>query len=300
MEDSQDIYGDKPYNELNMNTFHRSLSAKEEINEEFWSPELKDLISETELPNLDLLPKKSDEIFEAPTHNNIVSNEINIQNSVIRIRSAPKNNMKSKFTITTYTTKKKGRRKNGSIEKGGHTKGAEDNQTRKCWRDFMDAILNLVNYYSTPDKISPTNFIQQFGSCINKNTEFLGLTIKEYFTYNTKFDDDKNHKEIGNKNSKIINKMKNNQIYMAIMNSTIEDMFSKFIKNEKIIIIKGKKYSLSNFKTIDDNIKEKRKVLLKKKELTVDTIDKELNTYKHKFMNLVDYIKNEGPKIKRK
>ena len=60
MEDSQDIYGDKPYNELNMNTFHRSLSAKEEINEEFWSPELKDLISETELPNLDLIPKKSD------------------------------------------------------------------------------------------------------------------------------------------------------------------------------------------------------------------------------------------------
>ena len=145
----------------------------------------------------------------------------------------------------------------------------------------MEIILNLFNYYSTPDKISHTNFIQQFWTCINKNTEFL---IEEYFTYNTKFDDDKNHKEIWNENSKIINKMKNNQIYMAIMHSTIEEMFNKFTKNEKIFIIKGKKYSLFNFKTIDNNIKEKIKELQEKRELILDKIYKELNTYRHKFV----------------
>ena len=70
---------------------------------------------------------------------------------------------------------------------------------------------------------------------------------------------------------------------MAIMHSTIEEMFNKFTKNEKIFIIKGKKYSLFNFKTIDNNIKEKIKELQEKSELILDKIYKELNTYRHKF-----------------
>ena len=125
----------------------------------------------------------------------------------------------------------------------------------------MESVLSLSNSLSKPDKIKLTNFIQQFGCSISKNTEFLRKTIYEYFTYSTLYDSNKNykyHKETGNKNLTVINKMLNNPVYKAIMNSTIEDMFNKFIKNEKIIIINGKQYSLINFKTINDILKEKK------------------------------------------
>ena len=277
------------------------------FNDFIWSPDSLYLL-DFNLFNYDMDSKKSDEIFETTQNKNIIFNQVKNQNNIKLINPPPSNNIKSIFT-TTLTTKKRGRRKKGHTEKDGHTKEAEDNQTRKYWRIIMESVLSLSNSFSMPEKIKLTNFIQQFGCSINKNTEFLRKTIYEYFTYNTVYDDNKDnkdgknnrvHKKIGSKNKTVINKMLNNPVYKAIMDSSIEDMFNKFINNEKIIIINGKQYSLENFKTINDIIKEKKNQLKKEKELNHNEIIDELKDYKNKFMNLVDNIKIKGPKIKRK
>lgn len=275
-----------------------------------WS-KIINLISDIDWFNADNGQKKSEERFEY-TQNNIISNHQLINQNSIKPIPLKNKNIKSKFTTTTFLTKKRGRKENGSNEKGNHNKDAEDNQTRKNWRLFIKSILDLFNSISLNEKIKLTNFIEQFGSSINKNTEFLGKTFYEYFTYNTVDNVNKGHKKkknnkdskpdkkTGDKNLEIINKMLNDPVYKAIMHSTIESIFQKFIENEKSIIINEKKYTLENFKTINDIIKEQENQLKKENKLNLSQINEKLNVNKNKLKNLVNYIKVTGPTIKRK
>lgn len=159
-----------------------------------WSLDQINSISDIDCLNADNGQKKSEERFEY-TQNNIISNHQLINQNSIKPIPLKNKNIKSKFTTTTFLTKKRGRKEKGSNEKGNHNKDAEDNQTRKNWRLFIKSILDLFNSISLNEKIKLTNFIEQFGSSINKNTEFLGKTFYEYFTYNTVDNVNKGHKK---------------------------------------------------------------------------------------------------------
>lgn len=201
---------------------------------------------------------------------------------------------------TTFISKKKGRKNKKTNEKGVHTKYFPDNRRELYWRLFMNYILILVNSLSFSDKIDSTNFIQQYGgNSIVDNEKFLKVKIYQYFSYNTFFKNDKIHRKTGTKNLEVIKKMvfeEKNQTYIAIMKSTIEEMFEIFKNNEKYINKNGKIYYLENFKTIDDAYIEIQNDLEKDNVLSVDQIQDELN----RIANLVDYIKIKGKEIKRK
>ena len=215
---------------------------------------------------------------------------------------------KSNYTsnTATFTKKKRGRRNKNSTETDGHTGDSKDNQIKKYWIIFLNSILNLIN--SIPNnskyKLSPTNFAQQFGPSIVENEEFIKLKIYKYFTYNTVFKDDnkKKHEEIGTKNAEIIKKIildEKNDVYIGLMKSCIETMYEKYINNEKYITINGRiKKDITNFKTIDDIIKEKKEVLKEKKNK--DEIEKKLEDFKSDASTLVEYIITKGQEIKRK
>ena len=188
---------------------------------------------------------------------------------------------------TKLTQKKRGRKEIDSTEIGGHTKNAKDNLRKKNWRLIIKSFLNLLNAISSPHKIKLTNFEIQFCNNIIDNEAFLDIKIYKYFLF------DKNYKKYSyynlenNKNYRTIYKMvceKKNQLYCAIMASTIGEMYEKFKNNEKFIIFKGICYELPNFKTFSDFEKENQ------------IGEKQLNILK----TLVDYIKKDGPKIKRK
>ena len=148
---------------------------------------------------------------------------------------------------TTFITKKRGRKNVKSNEKGVHTKYFPDNRRESYWRLFMSYILLLANSFSSPYKIDSTNFIQQYGgNSIVENEKFLKVKIYQYFSYNTFFNDGKNHRKRGDRNLEIIKKMvfeQKNQTYIAIMKSTIEEMFEifKIIKN---ILLKMEEYMI--------------------------------------------------------
>ena len=201
---------------------------------------------------------------------------------------------------TTFITKKKGRKNIKSNEKGEHTKYFPDNRRESYWRLFMNYILMLANSFSSPYNMKPTNFIQQYGgNSIADNEKFLKVKIYQYFSYNTSFNDEKIHRKIGDRNLEIIKKMisKNkNPTYIAIMKSSIEEMFEIFKNNKKYIIKDGKLYYLSDFKTIDDAYIEIQNNLKKDNVLSDEEIKDEL----YRLETLVDYIKIKGKEIKRK
>ena len=129
----------------------------------------------------------------------------------------------------------------------------------------MNSILMLVNSYSSPDVMDKPNCFQQYGgNFITKNERFLKLKIYQYFSYNTFQNDNKRHLKNGTSNIKIIKKMvfeEENKVYIAIMKSTIEEMFERFKNNEKFVIKDNKVYYLPDFKTIDDAFKEIYKII---------------------------------------
>ena len=206
------------------------------------------------------------------------------------------NNKKIKFSTvssqqtlnsTNFIQKKIGRREKDSAETGGHTKNAKDNLRKKNWRLVIKSILNLLNAISSPLKIKLTNFEIQYGNNIIDNEEFLDIQIYKYFLYDKNYKKDSYYNLDNNKNHGIIYKMiceEKNQLYCAVMESTIGEMYRRFKNNEKYIIFKGQKYILPNFKTFNDFKNEK---IYPEKQLNI-------------LKTLVDYIKIDGPKIKKK
>ena len=236
----------------------------------------------------------SEEKFKPSSIYNIISNEKSKSN-----KNMKKNKNKTKKTncsSSTFTKKKRGRRNKNSTETDGHTAEDKDNQIIKYWRIFFNCILTLANSISKPYGlvIKPTNFIQQFGSNIVENEDFIKLKFYKYFTYNTVFKDNEKHEDIGLKNRGVIKKMIftiKDPKYIALMKSRIEFMYNKYINNNKSIKINGEALVLNNFNTINDVVEKER---LKGKS------EKDLEDFKNNAISLVDYIKDDGEKIKRK
>lgn len=208
-----------------------------------------------------------------------------------------KENLNYSSTTLTNKKRKRGRRDKNSTETGGHTSQDKDNIIRKYWVLFINSILALANSLSKPYNLTirPTNFAEQFGPSIIENEDFIKLKVYKYFTYNKIFKDDKTHKKIGTINAEVIKTMvseKKDETYIALMKSSIEYMYNQHIKNIKKIEINGKYLPIPNFKTINDIVKEVEDLKGKDDEIKED--------FKKKATSLVDYIINDGKKIKRK
>ena len=203
---------------------------------------------------------------------------------------------KTKDTTNIKDTKNPGLRKEDSNCFKFELNERKDNLIDKYWREFLGIILELCNSFCKKYNLvlKKTRFKQMFGSSIEQNSLFLELKYYKYLTYNTTFKDDKNHKELGSNNEKIIRIMiqKEELEFIAIMKNKIKDLFNHYIKNEKYVEVGNKKYDLPNFKTIDDIIEEKKI----KDKLNND----ESEGIKNQIMSLIDYINIQGKEIKRK
>lgn len=215
-----------------------------------------------------------------------IPNQNNKKRNISNILCEKKDDSEKINSTAIFTTKKRGRKKKDSTGTGGHNKNAKDNLRKKNWRLIMDSYLEIFNTISSPDRINKTNFMQQYGNNIIENNQFLEIKMYQYFSYDTKYYDNKEHKKIGSQNYNIISEMifvKKNPAYIGLMKCTLKESYDKFMNNEKYIIFDGKKYNLPNFKTFNDFAKTKKN-------------EKQLKILK----TLVDYIKKDGPKIKRK
>lgn len=226
---------------------------------------------------------------------------------------------KTKFTTTkTKTTKDKKTEKTDCIKTKTKTKTTEskldsedrkDNLRDKCWRAFFDTIIILCNLLCKEENLvfKKTNFKQIFGSSIEQNKQFLKLKLYKYLTYNTEHkDNSKDHKQTGNFNKKIIEKMikKNNKQFIALMKCTIQYLFEQYINNRKVIRVGNNDYELPAYKTIDDVLKEKRnKIMEEQNEKNSDYINKkleELASFQNESKSLIKHIIVEGKDIQRK
>ena len=229
----------------------------------------------------------------------------NYTNDMIVYSHKENNNQKPIEININKIPNKLGRRPKGSTKTGGHTSDSRDNLTDTCWSDFFSIITDLCNYYTKPYNFifKKTNFKEQFGTSIVQNLEFIKIKLCNYFTYNPKTNYKyKYHREFGSHNKNIIEKMfeKDNKIFIALMKTDIESIYNKFINNNKIFIVNNKEYLLSEFKTVDELIEEKRKKLLEKNKLSNEDINKKINKYTKIIRNLIKYIKVDGNKHKRK
>ena len=203
--------------------------------------------------------------------------------------------------------KKRGRRAKNSPEDEtrAHTSYSDDNKRIKNWRLFLQKIKKCVNALCEKENVEimkTTNFIQQFGSSSVQNSDFVKLRIYKYFTF-TKYKKKENHRRksrnISQKNETIIRKMvleKRNDVFIALMKSTIGDIYSKYIKDKKYIDINGISTELTDFDTISDVLKEKKAEY--EKECFQEAEDR-LKSFKEEATSLIDFIKN-NPKRKKK
>lgn len=203
--------------------------------------------------------------------------------------------------------KKRGRRAKNSPEDEtrAHTSDSDDNKRIKNWRLFLQKIKKCVNALCEKENVEimkTTNFIQQFGSSSVQNSDFVKLRIYKYFTF-TKYKKKENHRRksrnISQKNETIIRKMvleKRNDVFIALMKSTIGDIYSKYIKDEKYININGISTELTDFDTISDVLEEKKAEY--EKECLQEAEDR-LKSFKEDATTLIDFIEN-NPKRKKK
>ena len=229
---------------------------------------------------------ENDDIFQDSSYNqNISKNKEKIY--AMKLAKKIKGNTK-----TTKLGKKLGRKPKGSTEIGNHTSESDDNKRRKHWRTFLKKIRKCVNALIKKENIGelkPTNFIDQFGSSLVQNRDFIKLKIYKYFTF---IKNEGNDGGNGQKNEAIIREMvleKKNAIFIALMKSSIEDMYSKYIKNDNIIIVNGEEVKLTQFDTIKDVIKEQKAEYEKD---NCEDIEEKLISFEEESTTLIDYIEN--------
>lgn len=243
--------------------------------------------------------RNSDDILEDPYRLNISKN---------RKKDTPSINEKAQKNVKiSKIGKKRGRRakKSPEDETRAHTSNSDDNKRIKNWRLFLKKIKECVNALCQKEKVKnlePTNFIQQFGSSSVQNNDFVRQKIYKYFTF-TKYKKKENHRRksrnISEKNETIIRKMvleKKNDVFIALMKSTIRDIYLKCIKDEKYIDINGTNTELTNFDTISDILEEKRAEF--EKECLQEAEDR-LKSFEEEFTSLIDFIE-KNPKRKDK
>ena len=190
-----------------------------------------------------------------------------------------------------FYTKKRGRIKKGSTKIGGHTKFFKDNLIKFYGTKFASSIYNLAKTFLGKN-LKKTNFYSQFGSSIVDNERFIKIKVYQYLSLVVS-----QKKKDWNYN--IINeKIETDKTFKALMSSTIGEIYEKYRKNEKYIIKDGIKYDLPGFETKNDRIIEIKEYLEKANKVSPDEIKKQFE--KAKNFNLIDYIRTEGKRIKRK
>ncbi len=233
-----------------------------------------------------IIANENDDIFQDSSYNqNISKNKEKIY--AMNLAKKIKGNTK-----TTKLGKTLGRKPKGSTEIGNHTSESDDNKRRKHWRTFLKKIKKCVNELCKKEKVGElkaTNFINQFGSSLVQNRAFIKLKVYKYFTF---IKNEGNDGGNGRKNEAIIREMvleKKNAIFIALMKSSIEDMYSKYIKNDNIIIVNGEEVKLTQFDTIKDVIKEQKAEYEKD---NCEDIEKKLKSFEEESTTLIDYIEN--------
>ena len=246
-----------------------NLELQNGINKNMFDNDLifEDIYKDTDSFPIDTIQNPND--FSFLEHNNISSMNTTNENKIyecfdyaqILFKQETNINNKPKIFKIAKTNKKVGRLKKNSFLRGKHDKFAEDNIIRKIKRRFLEKVRLYINeeykkYCIAKNKTKgKNNWLKKIDPkfCINikrkDNLQWFNLKIFEVFSENlsskyTTYDTECNKKKI----QKFFLLKESNKI-KDILNMTIDTLFNKFIKNEK----------LDNFKTIKDDMVELKK-----------------------------------------
>ena len=227
------------------------------------------------------------------TNENKVKREFNFEFSFLKQEVIEHPIKKQKIFEIFKMNKKLGRIKKNSKYKGKHDKLSEDNIIRKIKRRFHENLRLYINeeynnYRLKNKNLKKTNnwlkkIAPNISSQIKKkdNLKWFQSKIFEIFSENISL---KYSAHPLNSNKLKISNLLSLNDYINVkklLNSTVEELFDKYINNEK----------LSGFKTLDDDIKELKSKMESSKEKNIkeylikyESIAKNMKTiFKNKF-----------------
>ena len=228
------------------------------------------------------------------------TNNNEFQNPFVKHKTDTNLSKKKKIFEIYKINKKIGRIKKNSGLIGKHNKLAEDNVIRKIKRRFLENVRIYINkeykkyYLKKKITINNNNWIKKispkFYGQIKKrdNIKWFSLKIFEVFSENLSLRYSSHSLDTNKKNiQKLLSSDGPNNV-KDILNTKVEILFSKYIRNVKI----------EGFKTLKDDIKELEKHM---KDSGQENINEYLKKYEDTAKNMKDiFDKKSERKFKKK
>jgi len=243
----------------------------------------------------------------AVEHNHISSMNTTNENKIsdftpkIPILSTICNNLlkKKKIFDIEKVNKKLGRLKKNSKLRGKHNKLAEDNIIRKIKRRFTENLRLYINeeYKNYRTKIKKTtnrkNWLRKINPKLSltikktDNIKWFNLKLYELFSDElsmkyTSHNIDSNKKKIKN----FISLNESNRL-KDILNTTVDELYSRYISNQ----------SIDEFKTLSDDLRDLETLMKKSEQINIKEY---LKKYEKIAINLKDIIMNKAERNRKK
>lgn len=180
--------------------------------------------------------------------------------------------------------------------KDGHTRERPDDLRDMAGTTFMKSIHSLLKERCKKYqlKIKKPNFKKQFGCNSILYSKFIKAKLYQIYIFNNK------------KNKDVIKKMtiiRKDKIFIDIMKCTFENLYSKYIEEEKKdnnTICIDENDQKKSFDKLTDMAEQKRnKLKNNKKNLSEEEINQRINNFIKYSKNLIKDIKGEGTLHKR-
>ena len=180
--------------------------------------------------------------------------------------------------------------------KDGHTRERPDDLRDMAGTTFMKSIHSLLKERCKKYqlKIKKPNFKKQFGCNSILYSKFIKAKLYQIYIFNNK------------KNKDVIKKMtiiRKDKVFIDIMKCTFENLYSKYIEEEKKdnnTICIDENDQKKSFDKLTDMAEQKRnKLKNNKKNLSEEEINQRINNFIKYSKNLIKDIKGEGTLHKR-
>lgn len=203
-----------------------------------------------------------------------------------------KSYMNDLINLNTKAPRKNKKRK----IKDGHTRERPDDLRDMAGTTFMKSIHSLLKERCKKYqlKIKKPNFKKQFGCNSILYSKFIKAKLYQIYIFNNK------------KNKDVIKKMtiiRKDKVFIDIMKCTFENLYSKYIEEEKkdnnTICIDENDQKKSFDKLTDMAEQMRNKLKNNKKNLSEEEINQKINNFIKYSKNLIKDIKGEGTLHKR-
>lgn len=307
------LYDNKDYQNLEKNTDYTSLITNacndkkeevvEQVNDKSKIPNeiIDDKIKE-ETP-LEMAVGTNDDNNENKEEEVLIEDNLNIINQVTKNKNIrKKDKLKSEKVELFITQKKKGPKAKVQNKEYPHTANSYDNTMDKLGRLFLNSIRCYLNNrcekYETSDesntsegnKLHRINFKKLYGSGYNTHKNFLKKSLKDALSFESPH------------NLKIINeiiKKGKDEIFIAFMELTIEEVYSLYKRNFHYLKIGDSRRYLFKFISLEKAMQDKKnKKKINKKNSKY--IEEYIDELKEKAETFTESIYKEEERQKNK